>query len=335
MKLTIAIPTYNRPDKVLNTVKTLLSLINDETCILVLDNCSDVVIKDYIYENVDVPNTGQLRVQRNFINLGADGNFMRCFEYCKTPYIWILADDGIVEPEAIERIFLELENNAGDDVVGFNFGSNYTSRTETTVAVGMGDFLSKIDNFENFLFLSTSVYKCDEYIKNIRYGYWGAYTMASQNIPCLVGLSNGKKLIISKYKIVINILDDRTEKWPDAQQALGLSALLEAPLNLTGLEYEKFGKFLFASIETFPRILCDIILGVKFNVDKIDDYHIYLYKKIYKTSFQFRRNKPKQYLAYKACYLLLVCKPLLKLVLKSEAIRKSVLTSSKFNIFVR
>jgi len=335
MKLTIAIPTYNRPEKVLNTVKSLLPLLNNETCILVMDNCSDTRIDEHLRKSIGEIDVDKLRVERNFINLGADGNFMRCFEYCETPYIWILADDGLVEPNAIERIFSELETYPGDDMIGFNFGSNYTNRANTQVVASIDEFLDKIDNFENFLFISTSVYRRDEYVKNIRYGYWGAYSMASQNIPCLISLGNGKRLVISKHKIVGNVLDDRTKKWPDAQQALALSSVLEAPLNLSGIQYKKLGKFLFRNIEPFPRVFCDIILGVNFDANKVDIYHRYLYKKIYKTSIEFRQNKIKQFLLYKIFYLLLCFKPLLKLVLKTSFIKRHVLTSSRFVIFNR
>lgn len=335
VKLTIAIPSYNRPKALLRTINILLPQLNEETTILVMDNSSDVIIKDYILDAIDPLYVDYIDVKRNFINIGADGNFMRSFEFCKTPFVWILADDDEIMPDAVSNILKEIHQHEADDIIGFNFGSNYTDRQESFVISNIEDLSSKMENFENFLFLSTSVYKREEYIKLIRFGYWGAYSMASQIIPCMIAIGAGKKLIVSKYKIVTNVVENPGKKWSDAQQALALSSILEAPLNLKDGQYKKLGKFLFRSAESFPRIFCDIVLGVNFDVKKIDDYHRYIYRKIYKNSFEFRPRKLKQYILYRVYGFLLICKPALKIVLKFPLMRKYVLRSSKFVIFNR
>lgn len=335
MILTIAIPTYNRPEKLLATIKALLPQLNKETCIVIIDNCSDTIIEDHLRQNIDEVYFNSITVRRNFINIGADANFMRCFEYPETPYIWTLGDDDEIEPTAIDSIFLEIENYRDQDIIGFNFSSNYTDRQETVSAGNIDDLLEKIDNFENLLLLSASVYKRSEYIKNIRHGFWGAYSMSSTIVPALIALSNGKSWVLSKHKIVHNVPVERENKWPDARFALGLSSLLEAPIKLSKDRYKRLGKFFFYNVESFPRTACDIIKAVDYDVDLIDDYHIYLYNKIYKTSFQFRRNKGKQYVLYICWYILLKNKWALKLLLRSSMLKNYISTSSMFNIFKR
>ena len=102
MILTIAIPTYNRPEKVKNTLIKLIPQVNANVRILILDNCSDVDIKNYLEEIISESNLENINVIRHRTNIGADANFARLFELCNTPYIWTLGDDDRVIDNAVD-----------------------------------------------------------------------------------------------------------------------------------------------------------------------------------------------------------------------------------------
>lgn len=102
-KLTIAIPTYNRQEKLRESLERVIKYSKElDVEILVSDNASldntEQVVKEmqkkYYY----------IKYYRNSENLGFDGNFFNCFEKAKGEYVWLLSDDDILLPGAIESV---------------------------------------------------------------------------------------------------------------------------------------------------------------------------------------------------------------------------------------
>jgi glycosyltransferase involved in cell wall biosynthesis len=51
----------------------------------------------------------QIRYLRNISNIGADANFMQCFEKARGKYVWLIGDDDVVVPGAIGKIVSYLQ----------------------------------------------------------------------------------------------------------------------------------------------------------------------------------------------------------------------------------
>jgi len=92
MKLTIAIPTYNRPSIIFETISKLISFPNSNDIeILVVDNGSDIDIVQYLKNKLRlVPN---LSIKRFETNQGFHESFYRLFEACETEYLMVLSDE--------------------------------------------------------------------------------------------------------------------------------------------------------------------------------------------------------------------------------------------------
>lgn len=336
--LTIAIPTYNRPDRVKNTISLLLPQLTSQVKLMVLDNCSDVNIKNHLKEQIGAHVLDKVEVIRHRVNIGGDANFQRCFELCTTPYIWMLGDDDRVQENAIELIFEELNNFKDRDLIGINFNSNCckVERRSAVTISSTAQLAEKLDFFGNWLFISTSIYKTEEYLKHIRYQAWGAYTMASQLVPPMLAISNNKTLILSEKYIVSNIPQDLDKKWSDFQISLSITGLLEAPVGFTKDDYKKFGKKLQQQFVLLGEIVYSILKSVNFNIDLIDDYHIYIYKQTFNRTIEFRDNKLKQKLIFYGWLFFLKNKFLLKLLWRFVPhIRKRAKDSIFFHLFKR
>lgn len=319
MILTIAIPTYNRPDKVTNTVVRLLPQLTPDVKISIFDNCSPVVVKDYLANKLGKEVLDKVEVIRHRVNIGADSNFQRCFELCETPYIWMLGDDDRIEDNAVEIILNELEKYKAYDLIGINFNSNCNTfeRTKPVTISSASELANKLDHFGNWLFISTSVYKTEEYLKHIRYQAWGAYSMASQLVAPMVAVSKNKTFVLSEKYIVTNIRQDANDKWSDFQLALSLPTLIEAPVGFKKDEFLQFGKKLETWLGLYPGdALYTILKSVDYNIDLIDNYHIYIFSQLFRRSFPFRAKKLQQLLQYYQCLFLLKNKALLKLLFK-------------------
>lgn len=336
--LTIAIPTFNRPDRIRNTVSRLLPQLNSQVKVLVLDNCSPVNVKEYLQQQIGSDVLNKVEVIRHRVNIGGDANFQRCFELCDTPYIWMLGDDDMVREDAVALILEELNNFKNQDLIGINFNSNCckVERKGAVTIRGTRELAEKLDFFGNWLFISTSVYKTEEYLKHIRYQAWGAYSMASQLVPPMIAISNNKTFVLSDKYIVSNIPQDLDKKWSDFQISLSITTLLEAPVGFTNNDYKQFGKKLKYQFVLLGEIVYSIIKSVNFNLDSIDDYHIYVYRQIYNRTIEFRDNKLRQRLIFYGWLFFLENKFLLKLLWRFVPhIRKRAKNSIFFHLFKR
>jgi abequosyltransferase len=94
--LTIAIPTYNRASFLKQNLSSLFDQLVAESRVelIVSDNASTDATPEVVAQFVGrgLP----LRFLHNASNLGADANFLQCFEQARGKYVWIFGDDDIL-----------------------------------------------------------------------------------------------------------------------------------------------------------------------------------------------------------------------------------------------
>ncbi|WP_201986362.1 glycosyltransferase family A protein [Hymenobacter rubidus] len=110
--LTIAIPTYNRPDDLDRSLASILPQVKrfeEYIEFLVSDNASTrdnaSVIEKYRRDGYVI----NYIVQET--NLGMDGNFTFIYNYAKTKYVWMLSDDDLLINDGVEIIIGFLSSN--------------------------------------------------------------------------------------------------------------------------------------------------------------------------------------------------------------------------------
>ena len=114
--LTIAIPTYNRPEKLFEQVKSLLAQIVDDVQIVVLDNaCTTPVELLFSQKDLEI-----VKIYRNPFNIGADANIDRCFFLCQSPWLWVLSDDDTISSNAIKDVLDVINNKPEALYLNFN-----------------------------------------------------------------------------------------------------------------------------------------------------------------------------------------------------------------------
>lgn len=110
--LTIGIPTHNRAaylDTCLGELLNQIQPFNELIEIQVADNASSdgtkLVVEKYQKIGYDI------KYHRHGINVGMDGNFRSLYENCSTQYTWMLSDDDILLPGALDKIMTLLNKN--------------------------------------------------------------------------------------------------------------------------------------------------------------------------------------------------------------------------------
>jgi len=98
--ITIAVPTYNRPDKLESLAQTFLLQASAM-------NGVDVVVCDnsncqHALENKHILKGSMVRYRKNDENLGFHGNLLECIAQAKGEWLWIISDDDEVDMQAFE-----------------------------------------------------------------------------------------------------------------------------------------------------------------------------------------------------------------------------------------
>jgi len=110
-KLTVAIPTYNRKEYLLDCLTCLDVQVYKNFDVIIFDNSSDYSVSEFISLFPKL----SLRIDRNEENIGNLANFKKIIKYnFASPYVMIFHDDDTLNPIYFEKTmnFLESHPNA-------------------------------------------------------------------------------------------------------------------------------------------------------------------------------------------------------------------------------
>jgi len=301
--LTIAIPTYNRTDDLLRTVDALIPQLNEYSTLIIIDNHSDVLIETLISDKYSGTNNN-IKVIRNITNIGGAANTLRCFEYCQTPYIWILGDDDVPQVNAVSTI-LDFINNY-PDVLFFNFSSDLHQRNQTYLTSGLSDFVNNFDNYSNLLFISNNIYKHSSVINNIRYAYHYTYSAAAQVAILIQSLQReDAQVCFPNKEIVTRGIAEKGNHWSIVIQSLGFNILVELPIIVQNGLSITLGKRLAENKLSIILLLREILfLSDKKTYNK--ETSRYLFNQILYRRYYFH---PKYYWFYRIIFRLFLRHP--------------------------
>jgi len=169
--LTVCVSTYNRGDKLAKNLKNWFDLNNhknSEVELIVCDNCStdntNSICNKFLAQN-------KFTYIRNEANVGILGNLEICAERASGKYVWIIGDDDLVKPNAMELVIEIIKKHSDIPLIYVNYSyieklcktSDNPKRNvkEVYVSSSQSDGLYRIANLctnnENFF---TGIYTC-------------------------------------------------------------------------------------------------------------------------------------------------------------------------------
>ena len=231
MKLTIAIPTYNRNEILKENLGKLLPQVTKECRVIIFDNCSDIPVKDTIKNLLEVYSHIDISVVRNRYNIGMTANILKCFEACPDPWLWILGDDDEVADGAVATILSDIGRQSEMHFITYAWDEDSFKRKQEVVTTGIDQFIETFETFGAVLFLSTSVYSMTKVVGSLSFAHFFQTSYAPHLVMLFMSLGDEGKCAYSKDQIVTNKADDTPTqlKW-DQIFIYQITMLLRLPL---------------------------------------------------------------------------------------------------------
>lgn len=170
MKLTIAIPTYNRNQLLRENLELLIPQLTGDCRLLILDNCSDVPVADTLADLWEkMPAGVEREVIRHPVNVGACANVLRAFELCTTEWLWVLSDDDFVASNAVSTILHRLSHS--DGVIFYHFPPPLRTRSDLHYCENLDELIRQMENYGDVMWLSMGIYRAPVVRSYMRHGY--------------------------------------------------------------------------------------------------------------------------------------------------------------------
>lgn len=139
-RVTVFVPTYNRSHWLPRAIESALSQTVSDFVLVVSDNCSTDGTREVVAE-FDDPRLVYVRQERH---VGLNEHFNWCFGHAGTPYMFLIPDDDVMRPDALEHTIAVLDANPR---VGLVHGSATLVSDDGTL-IAAGHHMTQLDEDE-------------------------------------------------------------------------------------------------------------------------------------------------------------------------------------------
>jgi len=182
--LTIAIPTYNRSESLITTVKALLPQLTGDCELLILDNHSIDPVEELLQEIFENNHKiHSIKLIRHRGNVGGMENVLRCIENASGRFVWLLGDDDTPRIDAVKAILSHILQFP--EAIVFNFYlkcPQHEIRTKKSQTSGSVAYLSQTKSLGELVFISNIVLSVAHALPNLN----EAHIWQSSHIPQLI-----------------------------------------------------------------------------------------------------------------------------------------------------
>lgn len=112
IRLTICIATYNRAAFIGETLDSILPQLRSDVDVVIVDGASPDNTEAAVVPYVE--KCSSIRYVRETENSGVDGDYDKAVGYATGEHCWLLPDDDLVAPGAVERVLEALEDGTVD-----------------------------------------------------------------------------------------------------------------------------------------------------------------------------------------------------------------------------
>lgn len=236
--LSIIIPTYNRKERLLKQLESILSQeLAKKISIVVLDNHSNYDVEQAIREKFDTESIKNLNVIVNRANVGLSMNISLPFFRCKTKWLWILSDDDVTLPNSLEIIINDIHKY--DDYAALKYSvsgmSNHNNQTIITLEDLISYYERKDKNQGEFIFISNNLFNISKLEPFLGHIVNYSYNAVAGILPYVYILDAKQGKIILRSDEVVKYLPPQAGKeWNYIDITTRLITLIDYPFKSCG-----------------------------------------------------------------------------------------------------
>jgi glycosyltransferase involved in cell wall biosynthesis len=285
--LTIAIPTFDRNERLLQILELLLPQITPECRLLILDNHSPTPVENTVRPLLETYGNVDSEIIRHPYNLGGHCNFLRCFELCASEYLWMLGDDDPPKPDAVQIILNHIREHP--NVLYFNFSGAYhhCRRACTVTTRGLTGLSEHFHEIGLMIWISVSIYRCAPLREELRFSSSYLQGICPQLLPVLRAARSDGECHLSVVELVDYTPEATLEGYSAIAVALASMMILDLPWPDT--IRRRFARGIRTSFNLTPKMLTRALylVGAK-NADW--ESSLYWFDQIHSRLFYFDSN---------------------------------------------
>jgi glycosyltransferase involved in cell wall biosynthesis len=139
----IAIPTYKRPELLLQAVQSCLKqdYMGSDWQIVIVDN-DPTENESIVAQLLEIG--GNIYYYKNTTNLGMFGNWNRCLELSNSEFVTILSDDDLLYPGYLREMNNQIQNNANINMICGYYDRFVNGRIIRDNASGLFNYMNNI-----------------------------------------------------------------------------------------------------------------------------------------------------------------------------------------------
>jgi glycosyltransferase involved in cell wall biosynthesis len=187
--LTIAIPTFNRAEKLRKQLANLTPQLTAEVVCWVYDNASP----DNTSEVAAAFQASGVKYHRVEVNGGANRNVLRCFEECQSEWLWVLSDDDPLTTSAVADLLNLIRTCPAD----FIHTSSHLCQHSANNLVSDIPQLLKQATISSLLWISTGIYRMDKFRPLLGISAESLFTWGSQTVIVLALLGKAQGTVLT------------------------------------------------------------------------------------------------------------------------------------------
>ena len=288
--LTVAIPTYNRREKLLRTLSSLEKQTDDKFKILIIDNCSNYKIEE-IFENFSEEFTSRIECISNKCNIGVCVNIALGYLYCDTEWCWGISDDDILPNNAIEIINKNILSHRNAGFLEFplmNYSSYIKEEKKFTNIAAYINFFSDLARRGysaqgTMIYCGARVFNISKNSNELFNAFEYSYTGIAHTIIALTALKEGRMgIVIPESPIVYD--NSSGIHWDAKKICRGLATMEYVPFDLSKKEIIKLMKLIMPD---FHFVFESIIYDEKY---ERTEYLFEIYNLIYKQLLDIKHK---------------------------------------------
>lgn len=229
-KLSICIPTYNRKERLINQLHSILNQKSNHLVqIIICDNHSNYDICEDLAKEFGSNFVNNIIIYKNKVNIGADANIANLFMLCDTEWMWLLGDDDKTTNTSIETILNDI-NSFDKNTIGCTYSIYHKKKNKDLIINDVESFIDYYykgnSNSGELVYISNKIYNTEiikPYIgQTIKY----SYSSLSQLIPILKSLQNNNGSYVFSSKCIVEYqVPEIGSEWNFIPTVLGTSII--------------------------------------------------------------------------------------------------------------